>query len=110
MMRIRGLLLLVALTGTACGALDWEAMSARAEFAREFVCPQDRVVVTGSLVQAPEREPPADIATDPERLRMWRAAEAYQKPGIFTAHGCGASRTYHCSFTGGYGSSHLVCQ
>jgi hypothetical protein len=87
----------------ACAACSSREAGARAQFARDVICPEYRVAVSPGLLVMDEREPPADIAADPERLQMWQEREAERRAAeerkqYFIAQGCGEQRVYHCFY------------
>jgi len=70
---------------------------ARLEFSRSAFCPMPRVSA-GRTIELPH--PPAPIASDPERLAMWRATwerEAMEEPRqTIAVSGCGERAEYAC--------------
>lgn len=90
---------------------------ARDEFSETVSCPASRVEVREVKGVTPfdVREkynparkpvPPADVASDPERLALWEAKQAKQRGAsrtessfgsdVFEATGCGETITYEC--------------
>ena len=80
---------------------------AREHFSKDLTCPEDRVEVRERAdVKASAwmrvETPPADVAADPERLKMWQAKQderrSYEESSdaIFEAKGCGAQKLYAC--------------
>jgi len=61
------------------------------KFSRYNLCPDDRIAVT----RLAPREPPADVAADPQRLAMWR--EKYEGSSWYRLDGCGATTVYRCA-------------
>jgi hypothetical protein len=77
-----------AITPTSCGASA--NIGARDTFVHDVSCPPERVEVRA----VPPREPPVDVANDPERLAIWRSTETErqrEEPG-FVVTGCGARK------------------
>ena len=96
-------------TGALCvaGCASTRSVAAQ-QFAQQFACPEDRVQVIALPRDAPHKlllpaqEPPADVAADATRLRLWRkqreAAEAQvdSTSRAFVVTGCGQQRRYVC--------------
>ena len=100
-------------TGVAMAALlfvagcDSKEDGARKHFSRDVTCPTDRVDVRARPDLRPsmwffETKPPADVAKDPDRLRMWQAAQDRVRESmdddddVYEAHGCGHEKLYGC--------------
>ena len=90
-------LTLLLLVGCAGRSSPPPLDQARLQFSREAYCPLRRVDAR-RLIDMPEA--PARIASDAERLSMWRAAherESLQDPRQTVAvTGCGEQATYAC--------------
>jgi hypothetical protein len=90
--------------------------AARSVFKGTFYCPDDRVQarrredLRPSAALSRER-PPADVAADPERLRMWRREQREERESedslneIYEVSGCGHEDLYACRGTRGGGVS-----
>ncbi len=81
---------------TGCNTVE---LAVRHKFAADLTCPVERVTAVphDPVVAAP----PAEIATDAERRRMWEQAHAEEiareRAAVFlTATGCGEEATYEC--------------
>jgi len=79
----------------------------REHFAKDFTCPEKRIEVRERTDLKPsnwskETPPPAEIAADPERLKMWQAKRDEQRgyedssDTIFEARGCDHQKLYAC--------------
>jgi hypothetical protein len=118
-----GLVLWASIAASAC--IDRYANSAnkvRGDFGYDYSCPDSRIGVSarddleeGPLSPRPpppvEASPPPDVATDPERLRVWqenreaqrrrdeRFADSLSECGrrVYEATGCGERRFYSCA-------------
>jgi hypothetical protein len=90
------LALLLALAGCAGAPGAPSEHTARAQFAQQTYCPEDRVTA-----HAVVSDPPADIAADPERLALWQdAAEERAKKQLewhVRVEGCGERASFVCS-------------
>ena len=90
---------LAAFVGAGCGgrATPPPVDQARLQFSRETFCPLHRVTA-GRRFEMPAA--PARIASDAERLAMWRAA--HERAGLEDSRqtvavtGCGERATYVC--------------
>jgi hypothetical protein len=107
--RDRSLLAAMALSAASCGYLI-DAAKVRQQFATDHSCPPARVTVRElPLPAAPvvAREPPPEIAADPERLELWRESERARQERIrqaqqddlrmFEVQGCEVHETLTCS-------------
>ena len=82
--------LLVGIAG--CWSRGYKA---RITFAGETFCPSDRVAVQEIEVEeGPAGPAAAEVASDPERLAMWR--DAHHTGTRYMATGCGQTRLYQC--------------
>ena len=75
--------------------------AARSAFSENFTCPPDRIKVTEVPPQYPPPSP--DIASDPERLRMWQEGTVNKVEKTFrwfNVEGCGAKTLYGCNHGG----------
>jgi hypothetical protein len=82
-------LFLAALAPIAgCGGPPAE--SARREFARLKSCPEDQIKVTPQAAPPP----PADIASDPARVAVWKQNQPEER--YFLAEGCGTTFSFAC--------------
>jgi hypothetical protein len=119
-------LLLCAMSTSACADLG---EGARAQFSRELSCPEARVEVRerpdlrySQLFPADGASPPADLASDPERVAMWRANRAEERTELdatldrldmFEVRGCGARQLLGCGLggdiEGGVDVTSVVC-
>ena len=101
------LAVLMALCQLACHSLS---EGPKAEFSKKFFCPPERVEVRARPELHPHdwfqpKTPPSEIASDPERLRMWQDQQekvrtAFDKyHSIFEAHGCGHQSLYECGWS-----------
>jgi hypothetical protein len=91
----------------------------RTNFSQAITCPEGRIEVSPRTDLAAEEvpwalggsyppsaaDPPADVAADPERLRLWRdrreaserdAREQRAKLRVYVASGCGTTVFYLC--------------
>jgi len=85
------------------------ASIAKRQFSTDYTCPEDRIAVqkrsSGPLLPPQSlRPPPAEVANDPERVRLWyenqrrmqeqlaKAARTY----LFDISGCGHQDIYQC--------------
>ena len=100
-------IVLMALSQLACHSLN---EGAKTEFSKSFTCPIDRVEVRARPELHPHdwfrpRTPPSEVASDPERLKMWQDQQekvrtAFDKyHSIFEAHGCGHQSLYECGWS-----------
>jgi hypothetical protein len=99
--------LLVVLASAGC-SLSGAAVR---RFARDESCPEDRVVVRRRADMRPSSaiprtQPPADVAADPERLRVWESTRQDERDladlgEIYEVEGCGVGRLYTCHRTKG---------
>ncbi|HEY2743151.1 MAG TPA: hypothetical protein VGL86_00955 [Polyangia bacterium] len=87
-------------TGQGC-ARDFAA-AAHAQFVKDAMCPAERVTVV-DIDRAPP-QPPAAIAADAERLRLWNDRTQKVLDGALpadgaleTARGCDTERFYACT-------------
>lgn len=67
--------------------------AAREQFAQDQTCPIARV----SAAHVSPAAPPPDIASDPERVRMWNDRAEDEASRQFTVSGCGRTTRYTCS-------------
>jgi hypothetical protein len=100
---MRNVLLVIALAAAGCSvSLD----DVQQEFAQEFTCPKDKIQVRErkelkpSMLE-PKKEPPAEIAADPDRRAMWQTERdehlRYLDGGqVFEVRGCGHQTLYSC--------------
>ena len=91
----------------ACGSpRQWLA---RDDFARSYACPADRIEVRARPDLADRADaasfaaaapPPPEIASDPERLRVWeanaRAERERERGDWFEVVGCGHDAVFRC--------------
>jgi len=75
------------------------ATTARDQFVSDVACPAERVSLTERA--RPRREPPADVAADPQRLQIWNRTEderlaARPTEMYFVVTGCSQQRLYRC--------------
>jgi len=98
-----------AVRGARAGRLAWVlalascapapvVQEARAQFARHEYCPTSRIESARDIVDVPP--PPAAIARDPDRLKLWDA-EAQRRAAASSSHrvvvsGCGVQVEYVC--------------
>lgn len=104
--QLRALLgLALALGGSGCLSASVLSDFAANQFAAQEICPRDRFFTREFGVQPQSLllagTPPADVATDPGRLRVWEtnAGETmahYQDLTVVDARGCAAHLTYFC--------------
>ena len=92
---------------------------AKEEFSKSNSCPLDRVEVrarpelTSSSFKA-KSKPPADIAADPGRLKMWQEKEEASRTSsdglgaIAEARGCGKQAFYRC-YRSTKHASQMIC-
>jgi hypothetical protein len=76
-------------------------LAVRNEFVESFSCPLERVSTEPHAdVAHPAPTPPDDVASDPERLRIWKRNNSAPRRGtgltFFTASGCGHQQVYGC--------------
>jgi hypothetical protein len=99
----------LALLSSSCGYVI-DATKVRAQFATDQSCPRERVTVRER--PAPDapvvaREPPSEIAADPQRLALWQAAERARQARVrreqrddfrvYEVEGCNIRQTLTCS-------------
>ena len=82
-------------TTEGCDSVD---LSVRHAFEKDKACPYERTEAALTAPVAPA--PPADVAADPERARLW--AESHPLPAMFSrafyrVKGCGAEGVYQCA-------------
>lgn len=80
----------------------------RSAFSNTYSCPRSAIVITprpdvkAHTVIDPPSEPPADVASDPARLRLWNErrqrhyAQLDSDDDVFDASGCGHEDRYAC--------------
>jgi hypothetical protein len=77
----------IVMSASAGCALDGNARDA---FTQLHTCPTDRVTVT----KLPPQAPPADVASDPQRLDLWHSQhDDHQR---FHVEGCGYANDLDC--------------
>ncbi len=92
----------------------------RSTFSLTYYCPRQAIVVTPRPDVKPHTvlvrrdSPPAEVASDPARLRLWRNLEQQNEAwsdadhDVFDASGCGHEERYACQV--GYGAQEFLCQ
>ena len=80
------IVLLAAALSACAPTFSQEAAST---FASEYSCPVDRQTIVRD-------HPPADIAADPERAKVWT-----DNHHTYTVTGCGATQRFACNVIGG---------
>jgi hypothetical protein len=88
----------------SCSKMDWCTpdgcdsfeLAARKTFERDKACPFERVSATEHAATIPTA--PADVASDPKRMRIWVDTHEAQIAGhtFMTATGCDAETAYEC--------------
>jgi hypothetical protein len=96
----RHLVSMVAVAASVGCAVGVNESNARDAFKQLYACPVDRVTVA----DLPPPTPPADVASDPERLRIWHSQNDGHR--LFRVEGCGhvdermecwaGERSFHC--------------
>jgi hypothetical protein len=88
-MRFRALLPFLLLT-QSCGFPNLTPVGAAHDtFAAAYFCPRERVTV----VDHGREPPPAEVARDPERLKLWQESTVYY---LLEARGCDRQESYRC--------------
>jgi hypothetical protein len=80
-------IVLLAAALSACAPSFSE--EAATTFASEYSCPLQRETIVHG-------EPPAEIAADPERAKVWN-----EHHHMYTVSGCGATQRFACNVIGG---------
>jgi hypothetical protein len=109
---------LVAIT-LAVGACKSGAMdSAKEDFAKKYTCPEDRVeariredVTATQVYNRKPSTPPAEVASDPARLALWRkqqsdsAARDNDGHHVVEVRGCGHHELDACGYVAHHAST-----
>jgi hypothetical protein len=95
------------MASTSCASIP---DGARDQFAKAYTCPPEQVTVTRRADVAPHQmlgalvaRPPADVASDPSRLRYWNSEQADtmsrldQSCEVYEARGCGQKSLLCCA-------------
>jgi hypothetical protein len=99
------------------------ADGAKSDFATAYACPANRVEVKARPDLHPSdfkpkrkpKTPPADVAADPERLKMWQAEQdrfmSYDDTyhSMYEANGCGHQALYECGHATRGSSTSWIC-
>jgi hypothetical protein len=100
-------IVLMALCQLGCHSLS---EGAKSEFSKSLTCPIERVEVRARPELHPHdwfqpKKPPSEIASDPERLKMWQDQQEKVRTGfdkyhsIFEARGCGHQTLVECGWS-----------